>query len=71
MTRDTIRAACPHRFLMVRGIDPMRSIEMSRCYECGMPLIRPVTMSPSIYFPFRPKKLRLIPSLASLLKRTP
>ena len=71
MKRETGSAVCPHRFLMVIGIDHARSVEMSRCYECGTPQIRHFTMLPSTWFPFRPEKLRLVPRLSSLLKRTP
>jgi len=34
MTRTKIRVVCPHRFLIVTGIDHRRSVEMSRCYHC-------------------------------------
>jgi hypothetical protein len=46
MTRDTVRSVCPHRFLMVQGIDSTRLVETSRCYECRTTLIRPLAMFP-------------------------
>ena len=60
MTRAKVHAVCPHRFLMVKGIDRTQSVETSRCYECGAPLIRPLTMSLSAWFPFPPKRFHLI-----------
>jgi len=47
---------------MVKGIDSTRSVEMSRCYECGTPLIRPLPMPPSAWLPFTPTRLHLIPT---------
>ena len=55
MARAKVCSVCPHRFLMVKGIDSTRSVETSRCYECGTPLIRPLTMSLSAWFPFPPE----------------
>jgi hypothetical protein len=71
MNREIGDAVCPHRFLMVTDIDPIRSIETSTCYQCGTPLDRPFRMWPATWFPFRPEKLRLVPRLASLLRRAP
>jgi hypothetical protein len=33
MIRNTVRSVCPHRFLIVKGIDHTRSVEVSRCDE--------------------------------------
>ena len=41
MIRHTVRSGCPHRFLIVKGIDHTRSVDVSRCDECGTPLSRP------------------------------
>ena len=49
-------ALCSHRFLVVKDIDHTRSVEMSRCYECGTPLIRLRTMSLSTWFPCPPQE---------------
>ena len=42
MIRNTVRAVCPHGFLIVKRMDSTRSVEVSRCKECGTPLIRPI-----------------------------
>lgn len=41
MTRETVHSRCPHRFLMVKGFEPTRSVETFRCNECGTSRIRP------------------------------
>ena len=41
MIRNTVRAVCPHGFLIVKRMDSTRSVEVSRCEECGTSLIRP------------------------------
>lgn len=63
MSRAKIRSVCPHRFLMVKGMNRTRSVELSRCYECGTSLVRPLIMTPSEWFPFPRKKLYLTPTL--------
>jgi hypothetical protein len=71
MIHAKVRSVCPHRFLMVTGIDHTRSFEMSRCYKCGTLLIRPLRMPLPAWFPFLPTKLHLIPRAAQALRRKP
>jgi hypothetical protein len=61
MTRAKVRSVCPHRFLMVTGIDHRLSVGMSRCYQCGTPVTGPLTIPLSTWFLFPRKKLHLIP----------
>jgi len=42
MIRNTVRAVCPHGFLIVKRMDSTRSVEISCCEECGTPLIRSI-----------------------------
>lgn len=51
MSGTKVRAVCLHRVLMVKGSNRTRSVEMSRCYECGTPLNPP---PPNV-------RLRLVP----------
>lgn len=44
MIRNMVRSVCPHRFLILKGIDQRQSVEGSRCDECGTPLIRPAVL---------------------------
>jgi hypothetical protein len=71
MSCAKIRSVCPHRFLMVMGIDHSQSFEMSRCYECGTLLMRPLRMSLSAWFPFASRKLHLIPRSRRPLRPPP
>jgi hypothetical protein len=70
MSRATIRSVCPHRFLMVKGMNRTRSVEISRCYECGTSLVRPLIMTPTEWFPFPRKKLYLISTGTQAMRRT-
>jgi hypothetical protein len=70
MPRIKVRSACSHRLLIVLDIDRKRSVEISRCYECGTRLIRFLDMSLSAWFPFPRKKLPLIPRPAQASRRT-
>jgi hypothetical protein len=61
MSHAKVPAVCPHRFLMVKGIDHRQSVETFRCYHCGTPVIRPFPMTLSTWFSFPRKNLHLIP----------
>jgi hypothetical protein len=71
MNRVRICSVCPHRFLMVTGIDYRKSIEMCRCYQCGTPVTRPLTIPLFTWFSFPRKKLHLIPRPAPPLRPLP
>lgn len=65
MSSAKIRSVCRHRFLMITGMNCTRSVEISRCYECGTSLVRPLMMTPTEWFPFPQKKLYCLETKAS------
>lgn len=60
MSRAKVPAVCPHRFLMIEGIDRRQSVETSRWYHCGTPVTRPFPMPLSTWFSFPRKNLHLV-----------